>query len=371
MKQILNVKPVGDYRLIAISDIHGHKNHLENLLAKVKLKEEDYLVLVGDFINKGEDSYKTLKFIQELAKRERTYVLKGNHEALIEALLMDVESFLPLFESIKENHVETLIDGILKNAKLTINDFKDANHFFDFIRENYKNEMEYIQALPILLNFDEFRFVHGGFDENLKLPEDAMSFLKFDNFNECAEIQTKTTIVGHWPASELRENVLKSLPYYNQEKHIYFIDGGLGVKTSGELNALIVEKKDSELKFDVLQENDFKKEVIKKLHRFEQEELVYLRYPFDQFEVLEEDGDWLRCIHCQSQKKFTAFKSVLVRVNGEMKFLANYINRFFNIEVGEIIEVCATFQDFTFVKYHDEFGWILTEQVRNEENRNE
>ena len=49
-------KVKGDYRLIAISDIHGHLQYLKALLRKVKYDPDlDYLVIIGDYIEKGED----------------------------------------------------------------------------------------------------------------------------------------------------------------------------------------------------------------------------------------------------------------------------------------------------------------------------
>ena len=44
-------KVKGDYRLIAISDIHGHLQYLKALLRKVKYDPDlDYLVIIGDYI---------------------------------------------------------------------------------------------------------------------------------------------------------------------------------------------------------------------------------------------------------------------------------------------------------------------------------
>ncbi|RCK65685.1 hypothetical protein Cantr_01103 [Candida viswanathii] len=68
-------KPIS--RLILIGDIHGHYIELRKLLSKVKYnKQKDHVVVLGDFITKGPDSFKVLDF---LIDNEADCVL-GNHE---------------------------------------------------------------------------------------------------------------------------------------------------------------------------------------------------------------------------------------------------------------------------------------------------
>ena len=44
----------GSARLIAVSDIHGHLDRFKALLRKVHYNPlEDYLVIIGDFVEKG------------------------------------------------------------------------------------------------------------------------------------------------------------------------------------------------------------------------------------------------------------------------------------------------------------------------------
>ena len=63
-------------RLIAIGDIHGCHREFADLLAKLELKKDDRLVLLGDLINRGPDSGKVV----ELAREHATASLLGNHE---------------------------------------------------------------------------------------------------------------------------------------------------------------------------------------------------------------------------------------------------------------------------------------------------
>jgi serine/threonine protein phosphatase 1 len=63
-------------RLIAIGDIHGCHLEFAELLARLELKKEDRLILVGDLVNRGPDSGKVI----ELAREHRAIALLGNHE---------------------------------------------------------------------------------------------------------------------------------------------------------------------------------------------------------------------------------------------------------------------------------------------------
>lgn len=64
-------------RIILIGDIHGQYTELRKLLRKVKYdKRKDHILVLGDFIAKGPDSFKVLDF---LIKNDVDCIL-GNHE---------------------------------------------------------------------------------------------------------------------------------------------------------------------------------------------------------------------------------------------------------------------------------------------------
>ncbi|EKU50131.1 metallophosphoesterase [Staphylococcus massiliensis] len=68
------------HRLLAISDIHGHKQALQKLLHEAQYSSQtDQLVLLGDYVNKGPDSTGTLEYVEALV-RNGAKALIGNHE---------------------------------------------------------------------------------------------------------------------------------------------------------------------------------------------------------------------------------------------------------------------------------------------------
>lgn len=67
-------------RILVVSDIHGHRKALVTLLKAVNFNvRKDQLVLMGDYVNNGPDSFGTLKLVKRL-KRRGALALAGNHE---------------------------------------------------------------------------------------------------------------------------------------------------------------------------------------------------------------------------------------------------------------------------------------------------
>ncbi|GAB5562129.1 MAG: metallophosphoesterase family protein [Synoicihabitans sp.] len=63
-------------RIIAIGDIHGCDQEFAALLARLELKPEDQIILLGDLVNRGPNSRRVL----ELAREVNAISLLGNHE---------------------------------------------------------------------------------------------------------------------------------------------------------------------------------------------------------------------------------------------------------------------------------------------------
>ena len=69
--------------IYAMSDIHGCLFEFEEALSLVDLSGDNILVLMGDYIHGGADSYGVLKRIMELERKygtDKVIVLAGNHE---------------------------------------------------------------------------------------------------------------------------------------------------------------------------------------------------------------------------------------------------------------------------------------------------
>ncbi len=72
-------------RLFAISDIHGcYKPFYELVVNVIKLTKSDRLILLGDYIDRGEQSKEVVDFIIDLFNKGfNITALKGNHEVML------------------------------------------------------------------------------------------------------------------------------------------------------------------------------------------------------------------------------------------------------------------------------------------------
>lgn len=74
-------------RILIISDVHGMYDELVRVLDAVSWKDEDRLVFVGDYIDRGPKSREVLELMLELKGNPRNIFLRGNHEEMVLRLL--------------------------------------------------------------------------------------------------------------------------------------------------------------------------------------------------------------------------------------------------------------------------------------------
>ena len=63
-----------------IGDVHGFNKTLRQLVAQLELSIEDRVVLLGDLIDRGPDSFDVVRFARE---DPRIHCIKWNHEAMM------------------------------------------------------------------------------------------------------------------------------------------------------------------------------------------------------------------------------------------------------------------------------------------------
>lgn len=67
-------------RTFAIGDIHGCLDQLEDLTDRIDPKDDDLLVFLGDYIDRGPKPLEVIDFIRNLAASVPCIFLRGNHE---------------------------------------------------------------------------------------------------------------------------------------------------------------------------------------------------------------------------------------------------------------------------------------------------
>lgn len=70
-------------RVIAIGDVHGCADALETLLEIIEPNSDDTLVLLGDCIDRGPHSKRTLQLLLDYREKCRLVPILGNHEEML------------------------------------------------------------------------------------------------------------------------------------------------------------------------------------------------------------------------------------------------------------------------------------------------
>jgi serine/threonine protein phosphatase 1 len=134
-------------RQFAISDIHGcFKPFYELIVNTIKLTKSDQLILLGDYIDRGDQSKEVIDFIIDLTRAEFNVTpLAGNHEVM-------------LIDSYYDQDMMSL--WLMNSGMSTLESFGIQD-----IREIDNCYLEFFTGLEYYKIIGNVIFVHAGFDD--------------------------------------------------------------------------------------------------------------------------------------------------------------------------------------------------------------
>ncbi len=154
-------KPGEEYELIVVGDLHGCYSCLKAVLMQTaffdkvgkyrqdpKNNPNPKLVLLGDYIDRGMFSYQgVLRSVMQIfvTAPDHVYVLRGNHEYYVEH--------------------EGKVYGAVRPSEAMSTLKPHLSH------EVFAHYMKFFDAMPNMLAFERFLFVHGGLPRDLTLKE--------------------------------------------------------------------------------------------------------------------------------------------------------------------------------------------------------
>ncbi len=231
-----------------ISDIHGCYDEFQNMLHKIRLSDNDRLILAGDYIDRGPKSREMLQWLEKCPPN--VVPIKGNHDA----------------EFVEYVHLMQQTDQ--KNELMTDPDLnEDARLLLDSVRYQFKKKQplglfffdyyntitnliekqgvtfgelcrwaEYLDDLPLYERFEcsrrECVVVHAGFCEDESVLEEGKKLNDFylyarEEALRRGGIKGGTVIFGHTPTIIDDSDFFndgKVYKYYNKEKDCVFYD---------------------------------------------------------------------------------------------------------------------------------------------------
>jgi serine/threonine protein phosphatase 1 len=209
-------------KIIVIGDIHGCYDEFIELLDAVKFNgKTEKLILLGDYIDRGENSYKVIKKVQELQEKypDNVIALRGNHEQML------IDACNSNFKYSSEWQTWRYNGGYG-----TMKSFEEAG-------TEVLAELEWFENLPLYYEDDSRIYVHAGINLSIPMTEQRPCTLLWvrESFLWDSQKYYKQVIFGHTPSFSMTKD----------DKPYETVGGHIGIDTGcvygGALTALIIE----------------------------------------------------------------------------------------------------------------------------------
>ncbi len=209
-------------RTLVVGDIHGKLELLNRLVDKMEYRAvEDRLILIGDLVDRGEDSRGVVERAIAL-KREapnNVIVLRGNHEAMMLAALSRPES---------EQAELWYYNGGIE----TLQSYMNEDGEFDVPEKHW----DFLASLPTWYEDDHAIYVHaslaqdevGNFQHPGEAPESPELYWA-RNRRFFAEYNGKTVVFGHTITGMV----------FGEKKKVWFRGDLIGVDTGAYLTGVL------------------------------------------------------------------------------------------------------------------------------------
>ena len=202
------------------SDLHGFSlERFLTFLSDVGFGEDDYLFILGDVIDRGEDGVKILKW---LLVQPNVELILGNHEAMLLAcdfLFQEVDD--DTLSHLNASQIHSYRVWKSNGAEPTLRALRECSP------EERADILDYLRNCPLYdtvsLDSGEFLLVHGGldgFDEERAMDEyDPHTLLWSRPTPDDVYSNRFLTIVGHTPThffgEEYRGKALRTKTFIN------------------------------------------------------------------------------------------------------------------------------------------------------------
>ena len=175
-------------RIFVIGDIHGCYERLKTLLKKLHIKNNDMLIFLGDYIDRGTDSKKVVEEVINLRSQYHIITLLGNHEKM---LLDILQKSLPIEMWLFNGGETTLLSYGIKKYNIS-SDLFPPEH------------IEFFKSLLPYYEMDNYIFVHAGLKPNIPLGKQSIDDLVWirDEFIYSDCDFGKVVVFGHTPLAE-------------------------------------------------------------------------------------------------------------------------------------------------------------------------
>ena len=316
---VKNIEISSTRRTLVISDIHGNLPLLKGLLNKVGFGPNDDLFILGDILERSEQSLDTLRYVMELSRKYSIHTLLGNNDNIILAFTDGRDNIPDSFFEYwfrRQGEKSTLVKmaRLLGLEMASPVDYPAAR---TAIREGFAPELNFLRALPHIFLSDGYLFVHGGVPREDGLEKlDAYGCMKNDDFLGQGYSFRRWVVVGHTPVTLYREDIPSARPLLLYDRHIASIDGGCTLKVDGQINALILPQ-GPEGKFSYVAYDGFPVMVAQD-DQEPSKDPVNIRWGRSRLKILSEGPEFCRCRHLETGRELDVLTEYVHRNEKEV-----------------------------------------------------
>lgn len=228
-------------RVIVISDIHGDPEGYRLVKEACGFSHEDALIIVGDLLEKGADSLTLVRDVMRDVQKGNVFVTAGNNDRIFtmwqnrvfkeEEILLYLTS-LDMKNSILANMAEE--NGFVPDM------LEKLEQLHVLAQEKYAEEAAFLRDLPVILESEDYIFVHAGIHPGSLHEQDEWECLTMPEFALQPGTFDKPVIAGHWPSANYSGNRIVNRVFYEPSHPSFSIDGANSMKTWGQISYLIL-----------------------------------------------------------------------------------------------------------------------------------
>ncbi|TCU21171.1 serine/threonine protein phosphatase 1 [Rhizobium azibense] len=205
-RQRLQLDP-GDRPIYAVGDVHGRHDLLQMAEYTIvrdaaRLPGRKLIIMLGDYIDRGPSSAQVISHLMGPVPESFDRIcLTGNHEIM----MLDYIDGKISFSEWMRMGADSLLRSYGLDAEHLPLIFPTASKLDGFIRQSLpRQHIDFMRALPILVDTPDVLFVHAGIDPSLtidKQSDDDLVFIR-ERFLDSGIPLPKLVVHGHTPCSE-------------------------------------------------------------------------------------------------------------------------------------------------------------------------
>lgn len=185
----------GYSRVLAIGDVHGMYEKLIKLMDKIRFNpDEDLLIFLGDYIDRGPDPGRCLQYIFALQQQYPDVVvcLMGNHEVMMSSYFMQKRG----------NYNNLIVD--YAGSWLDNGGLETLKQLDEMDADTKEELLQWVMNLPVKFQYQDYFFCHAGVDPDVPLAVQNEFDMLWRRQQWWEQYKgEETLVVGHTPVQKV------------------------------------------------------------------------------------------------------------------------------------------------------------------------